>query len=478
MRTFRTLLVCAIGACFIMDAHAQSFERADGKKLNAISADTIVERLMKAAEVTGLELAIVNKNKLVYAKSYGYKNTTAQTLNDTATCFYAASLSKSLFAFLVMQLMDERIIDLDKPVYTYLPKPLPEYADYKDLAGDERWKLITGRHCLSHTTGLPNWRQFNPRGNKKLEIFFTPGERYAYSGEGIFLLQMVIETITGKKLEEIAREKIFNPLGMTRTSYIWQPSFETNYAVGHSVSEVPFQKSKRSSANAAGSMETTAADYARFVASVMRGKNISKASLAEMLRPQVYINQKRQFPSLNTDTTSANRKFGLAYGLGWGLLQLPQGKAFFKEGHGDGWQNYVICFPEKQMAFLFLANSDNAESIYKELVERIVGVSIPWEWESYIPYLPFVQLPQEQMQQFVGTYDGRLKAIITLENGRLKIASPTVKLPPTNMYATNDHQFFLKIMDVKMDFRKNAEGKFDKVIVEDEGERYELTRQP
>jgi CubicO group peptidase (beta-lactamase class C family) len=478
MKTIGYLSACMISVCLTGQSHAQTIQRADGKSINTLSVDTIVARLMKAAEVTGLELAIVNKNQLVYAKSYGYKNIAERTLNDTATCFYAASLSKSLFAFIVMQLVDAKIIDLDKPLATYLPKPLPEYPDYKDLAADDRWKLITARHCLAHTTGFPNWRQFNPRGGNKLEIFFTPGSRYAYSGEGIYLLQMVIETFTGKKLEDIAREKIFGPFGMTRTSYLWQPSFENNYAVGHTVSEETIPKSKRKSANAAGSMETTAADYARFVAAVLKGKNISKASLKEMLRPQVYINQLRQFPSLNTDTTDANKKFGLAYGLGWGLLQLPQGKAFFKEGHGDGWQNYVICFPEKQMAFLFLANSDNAESIYKELVEKIVGVAIPWEWESYIPYLPFVELPAAQMQQFVGVYDGRLKAIITMENGRLKIASPTVKLPPTNMYAIDDHRFFLKIMDVKMEFRKNAEGKFDKVFVVDEGERYELTRQP
>jgi CubicO group peptidase (beta-lactamase class C family) len=478
MRSFYWLAACVIGAGLVIDAHAQTFQRADGKKLSALSADTIVARLMKAAEVTGLELAIVNNNKLVYAKSYGYRNNTDKTMNDTATCFYAASLSKSLFAYLVMQLVDEKIIDLDKPLSSYLPKPLPEYVDYKDLAGDERWKLITGRHCLSHTTGFPNWRQFNPRGNNKLEIFFTPGERYAYSGEGIYLLQFVIEIITGKKLEDMAQERIFKPFGMTRTSYIWQTGFENNYALGHSINEEPFPKSKRKNANAAGSMETTAADYARFVAAVMSGRGLTKTSSKEMISPQVTINQVRQFPSLNTDTTSANRKFGLAYGLGWGLLQLPAGKAFFKEGHGDGWQNYVISFPEKQMAFLFLSNSDNAESTYKELVERIVGVTIPWEWESYIPYFPFVQLLPEQMQQFVGTYDGRLKAIVTIENGRLKVASPTVKLPATNMYATNDHQFFLKTMDVKLDFKRNADGRIDRVFVEDEGEKYELKKQP
>jgi CubicO group peptidase (beta-lactamase class C family) len=100
---------------------------------------------MYKAEVTGLCPGIINDNKVAYVKSYGYKNAAKSELNDTTTCFYAASLAKPLFAYLVMQLVDEKVIDPDKPLYTYLPKPLPGYENYKDLAGDDRWKLITAR---------------------------------------------------------------------------------------------------------------------------------------------------------------------------------------------------------------------------------------------------------------------------------------------------------------------------------------------
>jgi CubicO group peptidase (beta-lactamase class C family) len=457
-------------------AQQKQIKRPDGKTMSAYTVDTIVQRLMDAAEVTGLQLGIVNDNKVAYVKSYGYKNKTANQLLDTASSFYAASLSKSLFAYLVMQLADQKIIDLDKPLYTYLTKPLPEYEIYKDLAGDDRWKQITARHCLNHTTGFPNWRQFNPRSNNKLEIFFAPGERYAYSGEGIWLLQFVIETITGKGLEEIAQQNVFKPLGMTHTSYIWQPSFEANFAVGHNVSEEASQKSKRKSANAAGSMETTAADYTRLMAAIMEGKNISKKSKEEMLSPQIRIYSKHQFPSLNKETTDENKKIDLAYGLGWGLFTTPYGNAFFKEGHIEGWQNYTIGFPGTKTAFVILTNSDNGESTFKELVEKLTGVTMPWNWEGYFPYTPTVKLSQETLQQFTGTYEGRLKAVVSLDNGRLKVASETVKLPKTNMYAINDHQFFLKVMNVKLNFVKGADGKIEKVILDDEGEHYELKK--
>jgi CubicO group peptidase (beta-lactamase class C family) len=457
-------------------AQQKQILKPDGKTISSTAIDQIARKLMDTADVTGLCLGVINNNKVIYVKSYGYKNGATNELNDTATCFYAASLAKPLFAYLVMQLVDEKVIDLDKPLYTYLPKPLPEYEHYKDLAADERWKLITARQCIAHTTGFPNWRQFNPRNNQKLEIFFKPGERYAYSGEGIFLLQMVVEIITGRHLEDLAKEKIFEPFGMTRTGFLWQPSFEANYAVGHDMNSDPLAKDKRTEANAAGSMETTIADYTRFVAGVMQGKGLSQKSKQEMLTPQIGIYTKHQFPSLNNDTTNENKKIQLSYGLGWGLFKIPHGNVFFKEGHGDGWVHYMIGFPDKKIAVVIMSNSANGESIFKELVEKITGITIPWEWEGYTPYRGTVTLSPEVLQQFTGTYEGRLKAVITLVNGRLKVESETVGLPKTNLYAENDHHFFLKIMNTDIEFVKGADGKVEKAIVDDEGEHYELKK--
>ena len=457
-------------------AQKKKIIKPDGQLLSIETIDRVVKKLMDTAEVTGLCLGIINENKIVYVKGYGYKNKLRQQWNDTATCFYAASLAKSLFAYLVMRLVDEELIDLDKPLYTYLPKPLPEYEKYKDLAGDERWKLITARNCLTHTTGFPNWRFLNPRGNEKLEIFFTPGTRYAYSGEGLYLLQMVVETITGKQLEDLAQEKIFKPFGMRRTSFLWQPSFETDYAVGHNFNEDSIRKNKRKTANAAGSMETTIADYTRFIEAVTRGKDISIKSKQEMISPQIPIYSKRQFPSLNTDTTNQNKSIQLSYGLGWGLFTSPYGKVFFKEGHDDGWQHYTICFPEKKSAFVIMTNSDNGESIFKEMVEKPTGVTIPWQWEGYFPYRGTIKLPEEYLRQFIGVYKGEMDVTITLENGRLKAEASSVGLPKTNLYSENDHHFFLKIMAADVDFIKSADGKVVKMLVDDEGKHYELVK--
>jgi CubicO group peptidase (beta-lactamase class C family) len=455
-------------------SHAQQqIVKANGKPLTPASIDQFIKKLMFEGEVTGLAVGIINNNRPVYVKTYGYKNKAKGQVNDTTASFYAASLAKPLFAFLVMQLVDEKKIDLDKPLYTYLPKPIPDYDIYKDLAGDERWKLITARHCLSHTTGFPNWREQN---KNKLQLFFTPGERYSYSGEGLVLLQLIVETVTNQKLEQLAREKIFLPFGMKHTSFLWQPLFEKNYAVGHNNSEDTIPKTKSPRENAAGSMETTIADYTRFVAALMQGKGISAASKREMLSPQIKIHTAHQFPPLNNDTAGADKTNRLAYGLGWGLFRSPHGNAFFKEGHGDGWVHYMISFPERKNAVIIMTNSANGESIFTELVKDLTGVSIPGEWEGYSPYRKTVQLSMQEMRNIAGTYEGKIRAIISIVDGKLKVESPTVHLPKTNIYAVDDHHFFLKIMDTEMDFVKDASGKVVKIVLNDEGERYELKK--
>jgi CubicO group peptidase (beta-lactamase class C family) len=474
----KTLLLFCLAALIAFTALAQQkqIKRSDDKTITAKVIDSIAKTLLDAAQITGLEISVINDNKISYVNSYGFKNRAKNEVSDTSECFYAASLAKPLFGYIVMQLVDEGKIDLDKPLYTYLPKPLPDYEKYKDLAGDDRWKLITPRMCLDHTTGFPNWRESNPHNNNKLEIFFKPGSRYSYSGEGINLLQLVVETVTSRHLEDLAQEKVFRPFGMRNTSFLWQTAFDKNYAVGHDTNGDTIPRQRFYAEYAAGSMETTVSDYSRFIAAAMQGKRLSAKAKQEMFSPQIGIYSKRQFDELSTDSTGDNNAIHLSYGLGLGLFTSPYGKAFFKEGHGVGWVNYVIAFPEKKMALVIFCNDANGESIFKDLVEKIMGVTIPWYWEGYTPYRASVKLPENVLQQFTGEYDGKIHAIVTLINGQLKVESATVYLPKTNLFATNDHQFFLKIMDTTIDFVKGPDGKIIKAVLDDEGDHYELTK--
>lgn len=447
------------------------------QQLSPVSIDNLIKRLMDTAGVTGLSVGMIENGKVEYLNSYGYRNKAAGLLNDTNTVFNAASLSKAVFAQLVLQLVEKGVLDLDKPLFTYLPKPLPEYDNYKDLTGDDRWKLITARECLDHTTGFPNWRFLNPNKNKKLQLFFTPGSRYAYSGEGLYLLQFVIENITGQTLESLAQEMVFKPFDMSRTSYVWQNDFNSNYAVGHNKDEDTLRLIKRTEANAAGSMETTIGNYTRFVACVLQGSQISASLYRQMFSPQIGISTSHQFPSLNNDTTSKYKAIQLSYGLGWGLFRCKYGQAFFKEGHGDdGWQHYTIGFPDKKKGLVIMTNSLNGESIFRELVEQMTGVTIPWEWEGYEPYRAAITLPEETLAQYAGRYKGKLDIRITLEYGRLQLEAPLEGLRKTNLYPASDTNFFMRAIPISVEFIKLPDGKISKMKVLDEGKAYEFNK--
>jgi CubicO group peptidase (beta-lactamase class C family) len=369
----------------------QQITRLDGTKISVVEIEETVKRLMEKANVQGLSLSIINKNQQAYIKSYGFKNIDKNEYLDTSTVLYAASFSKAVFGYLTMKLAQAKVIDLDKPLYKYLSKPISEYEYFSDLKSDDRWKLMTARMCLNHTTGLPNVRWIHPTTGVQdtlgvMKIYFAPGKKYAYSGEGIKLLQLVVEEITKKNVEELAIEKIFKPIGMTRTGYIWYERFDDNYATGHLEDNTLNPKKKRSTPVAGASLVTTIADYTRFIEYLMKQKGLDKRMFKEMISPQIEILSKTQFPTITDETTRENKTINLSYGLGWGLLKCKYGRAFFKEGHDDAWRNYNINFIDKGISIIIITNSANGEFIFKELLETLIGDTFtPWKWEEYYP---------------------------------------------------------------------------------------------
>lgn len=370
---------------------SQFITKLDGSKISFSDIDKNIVRIMESANVQGLSLSILNKNQKVYTKAYGFKNKLKNEMLDTSTVLYAASFSKAVFAFLTLKLIQEKVIDLDKPLYQYLSKPLTDYEYYSELKNDDRWKLFTARMCLSHTTGLPNSRWINVSTGETdtigtMKIYFTPGSRYAYSGEGLKLLQLVEEEITKKTIEDLAIDEIFNPIGMIRTGYIWHERFDDNYAIGHLANGELNPKKKRKIPVASGSLVTTISDYSRFIEYVMQRKGLNKELFEEMLSPQIEIFSKYQFPTITNETTTENKKIHLSYGLGWGLIKCKYGRAFFKEGHDDAWRNYNINFIDKGISIILISNSQNGELIFKELLEKLIGDTFtPFVWERFAP---------------------------------------------------------------------------------------------
>lgn len=381
-----TIIFSVVTICF-----GQKLKRIDGSKISADSLNTKVAYLMKAANVSGVAISVFNNNKPVYSKTFGLAVVQKNIAFQSTSVMYAASFAKMVFAYIAMQYVQEKVIDLDKPLVEYLNKPLPDYKingwnrGYHDLKNDKRYEKITARMCLTHTTGFPNWRWFET--DRKLKFIFDPGTRYSYSGEGLYLLQFVIEQVTGKDYETISQEKVFRPFNMPNTSQVWQARFDSSICYGHNAKGEPYELMKWKEASAGGSMSTTLDDYTKFYTAFIKRKGLSKKSFKAMTSPQVRIRSRKQFGPLSRIDSTDNDNIQLGYGLGVGVFKTPFGSTFFKEGHDDGWGHYSICFPNKKIAIVIMTNNDNGESIFSALLAYAIGDTFtPWQWEDYIPY--------------------------------------------------------------------------------------------
>lgn len=380
-------LAALAGIVLAMDAaRADTAIRGfDGTPVSAERIDREATRMMAEAKVQGLAMAVIGDGRVVFVRSWGRRNIERALPLQIDTIMYGASLTKLAFAYMVMQLVDEGRLDLDRSIADYLPKPLPAYPFYEALSAEERWRRLTPRILLSHTSGLANFAFLEP--DEKMRLHFAPGSRYAYSGEGIILMQFVLETGLGLKVGEEMQRRVFDRFSMTRTSMMWRADFADNCADGYGIDGSFEAHDQRSKARAAGSMDTTIEDFARFLAGFSRGEGLSARSRAEMTTPGVAITTPSQFPTLSEATSPAMKALELSAGLGVITFEGPFGHAFFKGGHNDTTGNQAICVEEGRRCVLFLSNDVRAEGLYQRLTEATLGdPGMPWSWEGYTPY--------------------------------------------------------------------------------------------
>lgn len=383
-------LACLFAAALLAAAPAAPaaaegtiFRRPDGQALTPQRIDAEVQGLMSRAAAPGLGLALIEDGRVVYLRTYGVRDVSTGVALQRDTIMYGASLTKGAFAYMCMTLVDEGRLDLDRPIAEYLPKPLPEYEDYADLANDPRWRRFTPRMLLSHTSGMPNFRWLN--ADEKLDIKFEPGARYVYSGEGMNLMQFVLEE--GLKLDVGAemKRRVFDRFGMSRTSMTWRDDFAANMASGHDEDGKPVGHNARRNVRAAGSMDTTLEDFAAFLSGVVRGEGLSRRARRELLGEQIMIASARQFPSDDPANAvgDANSRIRLAYGLGWGRWRTRHGTAWFKEGNGSGATNYAVCLEQGRRCMLVLSNSARGQKLFCALTRAMLDIEMPCDWNGY-----------------------------------------------------------------------------------------------
>lgn len=381
----KTRFALALALCTLSTVaqKATTIKQLNGQSIATAALYLKLTQIVDSAKLAGLQVGIINDNKIAWTSSFGYKDVENRKALNDSTVMYAASLTKPISAYIFLRLVEKGLFKLDEPIRSYLQKPIDQYDKWKDLAADTAaFNRITARMLLSHSAGLPVLRQLY--GNK-VTLIAKPGTQFYYSNEGINLLGFVMETYTGKKLETIAQEEVFSPLQLSNTSMIWEKPFEDNFSYAYFKDGSKYGSERRQSSRAAGSMSTTAVDYAHFMISLMKKDGLSKSNFKEMLGEQMVVKSKRGFGPLKDSLTNENERIGLAWGLGIGLFKSPFGKAFFHTGHGEANQNYAVGFPEKGIAVVLLSNSENFEKVSAQILKACIGDSYsPLQWLGHL----------------------------------------------------------------------------------------------
>jgi len=354
--------------------------------------------LMELASLPGIGIGVVRPEQPPWEHYVGVMNASGNEPVTSKSLFPGCSLGKPIFACVVLRLAEEKKIDLDRPLNQYLTD---------DALGGQFGDRVTARHVLSHSTGLYNWRW---QKGQQLIPTFEPGTRFRYSGEGFYHLQRVVEKILNAGFESVMQERIFKPLGMTSTTYLWRQDANSRLVAGHnpdpvynrdlairifdfiqaSTEPLSFWTHEQITAaltrngtnapepneivpNVAFSLLTTVSDYSRFLTAYMEpGNAVASLSLAmrtAMQRPVSHVNS------------------ALSWGLGIGIERTQGHEYLWQWGDSGGWKDFLLAEPTTLSAIVVLTNGGNGMHVNERVLRSSTGIDHPaflWDLICFI----------------------------------------------------------------------------------------------
>jgi len=291
---------------------------------------------------------------LVWAKGFGTRDGSDPVAADTV--FEPASIGKPISAYAALQLRDRGLLQLDRPLSSYLKEQYLPESPYRDE--------ITMRHALSHTTGLAN----NPFMWTISGIHFKPGSRFSYSGVGFGYLQVVIEQVTGKPFSPMMHDEVFHPLAMESSSYERSPALDSRTATPYYDPfgvEIPQPDwGAYGSPRASNLIRSTAPDVAGFMCELMNPKHISEATIREMMTEQVSVGE------------------GLSWGLGIGLQRSSAGDAFWQWGDNPGFKSLMVGYRDQKIGVVVMTRGSGGYEILGKIAQRTIGGSDGPYWQA------------------------------------------------------------------------------------------------
>jgi CubicO group peptidase (beta-lactamase class C family) len=349
-----------------------ALDKIDKEKINITpEISKVIEKLekltpplMNELKLPGVSISVVKNYKLAWSKSFGVSDSVQRTSVNSKTMFEACSMGKPVFAYLVLKLVEKGKLDLDKPLCDYLDEEFISAGDYS--------KLISARMILAHTSGLPNWRKGGEERGGPLPVYFKPGSKFSYSGEGIYYLQRVVEHITQEPLATYAKHNLFDPFGLSSTSFVWTENLDARIATGHDLSGTCLKRSKYTHANAAYTLYTTPDEYAKFIVNVMKPNKADEFSLSAKMTNEMVTHQVRM--DVRDVIDRPGRSLGLvAYrGLGWVIDSTITGDIVY---HGGFNQTGFACYSQFNMregsGIVIMTNGKNGSDLWTRLISAV-----------------------------------------------------------------------------------------------------------
>jgi len=329
----------------------------------------LVQRLMRQKHITGLSLAVVDEQGLLFSQGFGFADRAAAQRASPQTVFKIGSINKVFTGTAAMQLCERGLLDLDRPVVDYLP-------EFSMRAGADTLRQITPRLLMTHHSGLPtDWqagywtedphafRQVLPT-LRQCRLAFAPNTVFCYSNLGLSLLAVIMERVSGHTYQELVEQRILAPLGMTDTALTRDPAQRGRLAKAYSQGREVDDPALRDVP--AGAILSTADDMARFASALLNGgcrsgeTILHPESLAEMFRPQ---------------NECVPLDLGFRIGLNW-LLGCPAlagaGRAVWHDGGTPHFFSMLLLLPDAKLGAVVLSNSDGGMVTVHTIAEALL----------------------------------------------------------------------------------------------------------
>ena len=407
--------------------------------------DTSFSRVLKDWHAAGFAVAVIEKNKVIYQKGFGYKDVESKAPVTPNTLFAIGSCTKAFTASLLGLLRQEGKLDFDKPVQIYFP----ELKFYNDNMNN----LITLRDMMSHRTGLPrhdySWYFFQSSKRDSLVMriqYQEPSaavrEKWQYNNFMFMAQGALVEKITHQSWEQNIREKIFNPLGMNSSDFTIEDLLKNDdHATGYglkndsTIDKLPYFHID--AMGPAGSINSSVNDMSNWVITWINGGKFQGKEILppgyvkEAMSSQVVISA--ALPDQYKDIFFAN------YGLGWSLGSY---RGHYRVDHGgniDGFSANTSFYPSDSIGIIVLANQDGSAipSVVRNLVaDRLLGLKyIDWESDlkkaadkrkaaakeaekTVVPTAKIQSSPSHELKDYAGWYLNKGYGILNVEFAR------------------------------------------------------------